>query len=283
MLLAVSPLAPRLARFSARCALVAVTAGLLASPMISSIAHAEPGAPGSTTVAAPPPAPAVAAAPAGAGVIRGTVTLDGKAPERPVLRRDSDPVCAAVEKRGEELIAAGGKLAGVLVRIKNGTAGTFAAPAAPAVVIQRECMYEPRVTGVIAGQKVVIKNADPTYHNVRATRGDDPVFNLSQPARTADLVRDDFKKVGDVVSLHCDVHPWMNAFVVVQDHPFFTVTGEDGRFELSGLSPGTYELEAWHPVLGLRTAKVKLAKGKRPTATAKLRFTAPKPGADEAP
>jgi plastocyanin len=118
------------------------------------------------------------------GVIRGTVEFTGKAPERPLLQRDSDPVCAAVEKPSEELVAAGGKLAGVLVRVKNGTAGVFAAPTQPAVLIQHECMYEPRVLGVIAGQQVAIKNADETYHNVRATRGEQPVFSLSQPART---------------------------------------------------------------------------------------------------
>jgi plastocyanin len=228
-----------------------------------------------------PPSPSRAEPPPVTGILRGTVELTGKAPPRTPLRRDSDPVCAAVEKQSEDIIATRGKLAGVLVRIKNGTAGAFPAPASPAVITQHDCTYEPRVTGVVAGQKVVIKNADPTYHNVRATRGDEPVFNLSQPARTPDLVREDFTKPGDVVSLQCDVHPWMNAFVVVQDHPFFTVTREDGRFELTDLPPGTYELEAWHPVLGLRSTKVKVSAkpGAKPVSI-RLRFAVPKKTAD---
>lgn len=240
----------------------------LSSPALAGDAAAKPA----------PAAPAKsAAAPAATGSIRGTVEFTGKAPEQPILRRDSDPVCAAVEKRGEDIVVTKGKLAGVLVRIKNGTAGSHAAPSEPAVVIQRECTYEPRVTGVLVGQKVAIKNADETYHNVRATRGDDYMFNLSQPARAPDIVRDDFKTAGATVSLHCDVHPWMNAFIVVQDHPFFAVTAADGSFTLANVPPGSYELEAWHPVLGLRTSKVKVGKGK---AAAKLRFSAPKPSAD---
>jgi plastocyanin len=270
---------------SSALAVVAVVAVVALAPSSS---LADGGAPPAASMPAPtdaaPPPAALARPPVINGAIRGTVELTGKVPPRTPLRRDSDPVCAAVEKQSEDLIATKGKLAGVLVRIKNGTAhiNPSGHPASgvslpPAVITQHDCTYEPRVTGVVAGQKVVIKNADATYHNVRATRGDDPVFNLSQPARTPDLVRDDFTKVGDVVSLHCDVHPWMNAFVVVQDHPFFAVTGEDGRFELRNVPSGTYVLEAWHPVLGLRSTKVKVAA--RPV-TAKLRFAAPKKAAN---
>lgn len=270
-----------LARLSPASAL-GLALGVAVAASTVAPALADGGAPPSESMPSPLPLP-----PKPTGAIRGTVELTGKVPPRTPLRRDSDPVCAAVEKQSDDLIATKGKLAGALVRIKNGTAPAVVSghPAsgeslAPAVITQHECTYEPRVTGVVVGQKVVIKNADATYHNVRATRGDEPVFNLSQPARTPDLVRDDFKKVGDVVSLHCDVHPWMNGFVVVQDHPFFAVTGEDGRFELPNVPPGTYELEAWHPVLGLRTTKVKVA---AKPVTAKLRFAAPKKAAAPAP
>ena len=54
----------------------------------------------------------------------------------------------------------------------------------------------------------------------------------------------------------CDVHKWMNAFVGVVDHPFFAVTGADGAFELKGLPPGTYTIEAWHEKLGTQTQSV---------------------------
>jgi hypothetical protein len=65
----------------------------------------------------------------------------------------------------------------------------------------------------------------------------------------------------------------MAAWAVVTDHPYFDVTEADGAFELRDVPVGTYTLEAWHPTLGLKTAKVKVKKGK--TAKATFSFAAP--------
>ena len=59
-----------------------------------------------------------------------------------------------------------------------------------------------------------------------------------------------------MVPFKCDVHSWMSAYVGVLDHPFFAVTGADGAFELKGLPPGTYTIEAWHEKLGTQTQTV---------------------------
>ena len=59
-----------------------------------------------------------------------------------------------------------------------------------------------------------------------------------------------------MVPLRCDVHPWMSAWVGVVAHPFFAVTAADGSFEVKGLAPGTYTIEAWHEQLGTQTQKI---------------------------
>ena len=48
------------------------------------------------------------------------------------------------------------------------------------------------------------------------------------------------------MKVKCDIHPWMNAYVAVVEHPYFAVTGEDGSFKLENLPPGSYTIEAWH-------------------------------------
>ena len=70
----------------------------------------------------------------------------------------------------------------------------------------------------------------------------------------------------------CDVHGWMNAYVGVLDHPYFAVTGADGKFELKALPPGTYTIEAWHEKLGAQTQSVTI--GEKETKDVTFTFKA---------
>lgn len=205
-----------------------------------------------------------------AGAITGVVGFVGTPPKRAPLKRDSDPLCAATPRLSEDVVVENGHLRDVLVRIAVGTAGTHQAPTQPVLVAQHECMYEPRVVGVMAGQDVVITNGDATYHNVRGAKEKRTLWNLSQPANAKPLRRKNLGKAGDVVSLHCDVHPWMRAYAAVSDHPFFDVTGTDGKFQLSEVPAGTYTLEAWHPTLGTKSVEVTVEPGQ--SVEAKFEF-----------
>ncbi|MEJ7603086.1 MAG: hypothetical protein WKG01_34685 [Kofleriaceae bacterium] len=216
---------------------------------------------------------------AGAGAVRGMILFEGEPPERKPLRRDTDPYCAKTAKLAEDVVVTNGKLKDVLVRIKNGTARKHAAPAAPVVIDQRDCMYSPRVVGLVAGQKLQVRNSDGTFHNVRGTVRGKLLWNKAHPAKDPDLALDispsgDAKTAEDVVDLVCDVHPWMHAYAVVQDHPFFAVTGETGAFEIKGLVPGSYVLEAWHPTLGARTLKIKIGTGAKAVVPARISYKA---------
>ncbi|HUS31890.1 MAG TPA: DUF2012 domain-containing protein [Kofleriaceae bacterium] len=207
-----------------------------------------------------------------AGSIKGTVLFEGEPPEQQTLQRDSDPKCSKT-KADEAVVVTKGKLRDVLVRIKNGSGGKHDAPAATVLIDQKDCMYSPRVVGIVAGQKLQVRNSDNTFHNVWGQVSNKDVFNKPHAAKAADLTLDpSAAKADDIVELKCGVHGWMHGYIAVQDHPYFAVTASDGSFVIKDLPQGSYTLEAWHPELGTKTMKVVIGKGKRADVTARFSY-----------
>lgn len=196
----------------------------------------------------------------GGGTLRGTVSFTGT-PPAPASITPTDPSCQDMERTDQSLRVKEGRLENVVVRVLGPVAGEVAMPATPIVIDQKRCTYAPRVQGAVAGQAILIKNSDGTLHNVRAIAGDKPVFNVAQPPMSKPVERP-LPKDAERLRLKCDIHPWMVAWVLVSPHPFFTVTREDGAFALEHVPPGTYKVEAWHELLGAKTAEVKVEEGK---------------------
>lgn len=205
----------------------------------------------------------VSAAVALAGGISGTAKLDGPAPKRYPLQMAADPKCAAMHDgqtvlAEDTLVDASGGLANVFVWVKNPPAGSHPAPTEPVRLDQRGCLYTPRVQGILLGQKLEISNGDDTLHNVRALADKNRPFNLGQPPATPPRVKT-FTVTEPALKFKCDVHPWMAAYLFVMDHPYFGVSGADGKFTLPALPAGTYTLVAWHEKLGEKEAQVTVA------------------------
>jgi hypothetical protein len=107
----------------------------------------------------------------------------------------------------------------------------------------------------MVGQTVKILNPDGTLHNVHAMTKVNQEFNLAMPKFRTEITKV-FDKPEFMFALKCDVHPWMSAYGSVMAHPFFAVTQKDGKFEIKGLDAGTYEIEAWHEKLGVKTMQI---------------------------
>ena len=89
-------------------------------------------------------------------------------------------------------------------------------------------------------------------------------FNFSQPTNVPPVDRV-FAQAEIGLPLKCDVHGWMNAYANVVPHPFFAVTGDDGRFEIKGCRPAPTPSRSWHETLGTQSQSVTVD-GKTPAA-----------------
>lgn len=196
--------------------------------------------------------------------IQGKVSFKGKAPTPKLLVRDSDPFCAKTPMKDESvLVNRNGTLKNAVVRIVKGVAPLTTPPDQPVIIDQVKCMYRPRVVGTVVNQKVFIRNSDASLHNVHGYEGNKTLFNRAQVKGAKDM-ETTFKS--GVIQLKCDVHPWMTGWVIVNETPFISVTGDSGEYAFKNLPAGTYVLEVWHEKYGTKTAEVVLAPGKSATA-----------------
>src|SRR5438034_3687773 len=121
-----------------------------------------------------------------------------------------------------------------------------AAAKKPAVVDQRDKQFVPYVTAVQVGTAVIFPNSDKIRHHVYsfspAKKFELPLYS-GVPAEPVV-----FNKIG-FVTLGCNIHDWMIAYVAVLPTPYFQVTRQDGRAVLKDLPAGQYTVQVWHPAL----------------------------------
>jgi plastocyanin len=143
---------------------------------------------------------------------------------------------------------------------KPGKSSVKAVPV-QAVMDQKDHEFTPRVVAIRAGAGVRFTNSDVANHNVHGHGLDTKnQFNVFTGGGASHVQRFRAEKGQRPIRIGCDIHPWMQGWVFVFEHPWFAVTTDAGEFELTNVPPGRHRLTIRHPAAQLElTREVELA------------------------
>jgi plastocyanin len=156
------------------------------------------------------------------------------------------------------LVAAQTSLAGTLSgKVSGAAAGSVVwvadpsakaeASAKPVIIDQKGLLFIPHVVTVPVGSTVDFLNSDSVAHNVFWTgiggnkklghnlgtwpKGEKRSFKFDNPG---------------VVSVLCNVHPEMSAYVVVVPSSYFATTDANGAYTIANVPDGAHNITVWH-------------------------------------
>lgn len=143
-------------------------------------------------------------------------------------------------------------------------------PAVGVQIAQTGEQYRPFVTPVRVGTLVEFPNKDDIQHHLYSVSKPKPFEKPLYESGSSESVL--FDKPG-VVTLGCNIHDWMVAYVLVLETPWFAKSDAEGRAAVAGLPAGRYRLELWHPRLAAPVSReVSLADAPAPAEKFELRL-----------
>ncbi len=169
-------------------------------------------------------------------------------------------LCGSEFKMNEYIISADLGVKNVIVALENVTRGK-ALPKQDLTLDNKNCQFQPLVSIAYKGSQFVIHNSDPIFHNtslglmMKGKRS--TVYNLALPMQNT-TIKKPVRRTG-LNSVKCDSHKWMRAYVYAAKNPYVAVTDEKGKFEITDIPPGKYEVMVWHEGFGevVKTVEVK--------------------------
>jgi plastocyanin len=192
------------------------------------------------------------------GTLSGTVKFAGTAPAPQKIEITKDVEACGKEKTSDDLVvSSSGGIENVAVVVKAAKGKALEVPSTPVTFDQKGCEYHPHVLAFPAGSTIQVLNPDGVLHNVHVMGKANPEANRAMPKFQKKI---DWKveKAEWPIAVKCDAHPWMHAYWMSMDTPYYAVTDANGTFKISDLPPGDYEVEVWHSTLGKKTEKVSI-------------------------
>jgi plastocyanin len=195
----------------------------------------------------------------GAGSIVGEVKYSGTPPSPKTLKVNKDTQVCGGDKPSEELVVGANKgIKNAVVSLAGGK-GPAPRPAQKPAFDQKGCQFVPHVLVVPAGGEVDILNSDGILHNIHTFSSANAAINKAQP-KFKKVMTEKFDKP-EIVKVQCDVHGWMQGWIVVAGHAHYAVSDGSGAFKLDNVPPGKHKVEVWHESLGKLSQEVEVKAG----------------------
>lgn len=115
------------------------------------------------------------------------------------------------------------------------------------------CNFEEHVFPFVRTKGMAFYNMEPLLHNphgfkddgVNSEGGGATLYNVALPDPNK-IIPKSFPRVQGINRCQCDTHVHMNCWIIGFDHPYFTRTNGDGRYAITDVPPGKYQLVFWH-------------------------------------
>ena len=134
------------------------------------------------------------------------------------------------------------------------------------------CRVGPFVVPIRNQHRIALVNKDPITHDIQAyTLKDDYTFAMFNKPLTPETIATKpvhLREGHYLLRTQCGVHDYMQSWGMAVGNPYFSVSGADGRFTISDLPPGEYDVIAWHPHMQVQTQRINVGSG----GAAALRF-----------
>lgn len=115
--------------------------------------------------------------------------------------------------------------------------------------------FVPHVALARTSQLVVIANADPQSHNVRAGLFDNQSFNvLLKSGDTWDLAF--LKPERTPTKLEDSIHIWMSGYLLIRDDPYAAISDKSGKLRIKNLPVREWTFVVWHETGTMRKANL---------------------------
>jgi hypothetical protein len=116
---------------------------------------------------------------------------------------------------------------------------------------QKNCIFLTHVAAFRATQRVKVMNSDPIGHNTNIDSKRGAAGRNFLVAANSYTYYEAGAASPAPFPVSCNIHPWMKAWMMVCDNPYFAVTNENGEFEIPNVPAGVeLEFRVWQEASG---------------------------------